>query len=348
MNDTPPSSWLERMLSSVGRHLLASQASQTRAFRAEIEELRAMTQRLANKVEELTVGQKQIERVLANQKIDEKFRQTFRLQMSSLIRAQYLATQVPASASILARRFRLRSQHEEDGIILALLEAVGVSTRRFVEIGSGGSGGNSAVLAHDMGWSGLMVDINPRAVKAARHEFRVNPGVTVVEARVEPTTVNTLLRQHGYEGDVDLLSIDVDSIDYWLLRAIDACRARVLVLEYNAHFGPKRAVTLPEHPPAGPTPVEYFGASLAALEGAARARGYRLVLCEPSGVNAFFVRRDLAPAIPTLPAWQAYRPFRHRLRDDTGTRSVEEVFELLHAAGLPLVDVSRDESLEMA
>src|SRR5690606_21050833 len=112
------------------------------------------------------------------------------------------------------------SQHEEDGIILALLDAAGVSTRQFVEIGCGGTGGNSAVLAYDMGWSGLMIDASAKAVKVASQEFRWNKGVTVVRALVTPEMVNDLLAAHGMTGEVDLLSIDIDSVDYWVLDAI--------------------------------------------------------------------------------------------------------------------------------
>ena len=328
-----------RLLERLGRHLFASQAAQTRAFRNEIEELRVLVQRLGTKVDQVAASQKQLDKVLSNQKVDEKFRQIFRGQLSALIRAQYLSTDLPAPLALQARRFRLRSQNEEDGIILALFEAVGVETRRFVEIGSGGSGGNSAVLAHDLGWTGLMVDASKRAVRVATHEFRSRPGVQVARAFVDTAGVNTLLESHGMTGAIDLLSIDIDSIDYWLLQAITACTARVLIVEYNAHFGPSRAVTLPNAPPPSGAPLEYFGASLAALNKAAEAQGYRLVLCENSGVNAFFVRRDLAPGLPTLPVDVAYRPFRHRLRDEDEVRTPDDVFAQIQSLGLPLVEV---------
>ena len=298
-----------------------------------------MTQRLSSKLEEVASAQKQVAKVLSNQKNDDKHRHIFRQQLGSLLRAQYLSTSIPAPFALQARRFRLRSQNEEDGIVLALLEAVGVRTRRFVEIGSGGTGGNSAVLAHDLGWSGLMVDASKQAVRVARHELRPNPGVRVVQAMVTPSSIDNLLREHGFDGEVDVLSIDVDSVDYWLLSALTVCSARVLVVEYNAHFGPTRAVTLPNAPRPPDAPPEYFGASLAALDKAATAKGYRLVLCEFSGVNAFFVRRELAPEIPTLEPQYAYRPFRHRLREGEKSRTPEGTFELLSRAGLPLVDV---------
>ena len=46
-------------------------------------------------------------------------------------------------AYLLSHRFKLLSQNEEDGVILALLKLAGAPNRSFVEIGSGASGGNS-------------------------------------------------------------------------------------------------------------------------------------------------------------------------------------------------------------
>jgi len=329
-----------RLLQRIAAHLVSAQAAENRALRQELAQLREMTRQIAERLDQVHATQKQLDRVVKNQAIDEKFRMIFRRQLASLIRAAYFDTNIPAPLALQARRFRLRSQNEEDGIILSLLEATGVGSRRFVEIGCGGSGGNSAVLALDMGWSGLMIDGHPRAARVAGHEFRPNSGVTVVHAMVSPENVNALLQQHGYTGEVDLLSIDIDSIDYWILDALDACTARVLVLEYNAHFGPTRAITLPRDPPTRDAlPVEYFGASLAALDQVARRKGYRLVLCEASGVNAFFVRNGYAPGIPTMTPEQAYRPFRHRLRDDEPLRPPEKVLAALDREGLPLVSV---------
>jgi hypothetical protein len=41
-----------------------------------------------------------------------------------------------------------------------------------------------------------------------------------------------------------------------------------------------------------------YGASLAALEQLGREKGYRLAHTELAGVNAFFVREDLADGLP--------------------------------------------------
>jgi hypothetical protein len=281
-----------------------------------------------------------VEGIVARQKQDEKWRGIFRRQIDALLRQAYLSDSgLPAPRSLAAQRFRLRSQNEEDGITLALLKAAGVVTRRFVEIGSGGKGGNSAVLAFDLGWSGLMVDASGTAMGMLRNLLGANPAVTFVRTYVTSANINKLLRKHGMTGEIDLLSIDIDSCDYWLLEAVEVCSARVLIMEYNALFGASRAVTLPNAPPPADRPKGYFGASLAALEKLARKKGYRLVFCEEAGVNAFFVRNDLAPEIPGLTPEQAYRCWLDKRDLNDSRPKAIDIFELIERQKLPLVDV---------
>jgi hypothetical protein len=97
---------------------------------------------------------------------------------------------------------------------------------------------------------------------------------------------------------------------------------------------------VPNAPRPEGAPKGYFGASLAGLAKCARRKGYRLVLCEEAGVNAFFVREDLAPDIPTLTPSQAWRPKSDRY-DVTGeVAGIDtDVYKIVSEKGLPLVDV---------
>lgn len=278
-----------------------------------------------------------LEQMLLEQRRDAAWRSIFRRQLNALVRRQALdGSALTHPYSLRAKAFRLRSQNDEDGITLTLLEAAGIARRRFVEIGCGSSGGNSAILAFECGWSGLMVDASERKIATLRRELAWNPGVSVVRRRVTPERFNHLLRDHDCVGDLDFMSIDVDSVDYWLLDALTVCSPRVLVMEYNAYFGSERAVTLPSSGiPEGRLPDGYFGASLAALEKKAREKGYRLVFCEDSGVNAFFLRHDVAPAFRGLTPIDAYRPPLAR----QGVEGPEDIFALIAAQRLPLIQV---------
>ncbi len=108
--------------------------------------------------------------------------------VQSLLRERFLDTDtLPYPERLMARRFRLSSQNQEDGLTLALLNEVGATRRRFVEIGSGLSGGNSGFLARECGWSGLMVDGHVKHMVQVGRRF---PTVTAVAAWVTRDNVN--------------------------------------------------------------------------------------------------------------------------------------------------------------
>ena len=282
--------------------------------------------------------QRRLDRIDEQVAIDLKWRKIFKNQLTALVRRVCMPLdRMPPPFNLTVQRFRLRSQNEEDGILLALLDHAGWGGRRFVEIGSGSSGGNAAVLALECGWTGLMIDLSAEGIESGRRRFARNPGVTLVAASVTPDNVNGLLAQHGCEGTVDLLSIDIDSYDYWILNALTVCSPRLLILEYNALFGPERRVTIPLSQPVEGTPKGYGGASLAALTELAGRKGYRLVACEEAGVNAFFLRHDTAPEVPGVSVAQAYRPLRGRTLDEETV--TKDIYEVAQRHGLPLVEV---------
>lgn len=273
------------------------------------------------------------------QKVQAKWETGVSWQLGAVIRRLCLPSDIPFPFKLAARRFKLRSQHEEDGYLLALLEEVGTTNRRFVEIGCGRSGGNAAILAFELGWSGLMVDANPDAIDYITKVYAFNDTVQGVVAEVTPENVNGLLAAHGCSGEVDLLSIDIDSYDYWVFEALGVCSPRVLMLEYNAGFGPDRLVTIPRGALVADAPKGYSGASLAALTALAARKGYRLVACEYSGVNAFYLRNDVAPAVPPQTVTRAYRPQMSRLEVDVERPGPEELYRRIAERHLPLQDV---------
>ena len=252
-------------------------------------------------------------------KAQRKWRMIFARQLSAALRSRQLS-RLPLLPphDLTARRFRLWSQNEEDGIIVGLLEHAGITDRRFVEIGSGRSGGNAAFLAHECGWSGLMIDIVPGRFERVRARFSHNPGVIGIAAAVSPENINQLLQRprahRRSRSPVDrhrqLRLLGARGADGRL-----AARAR---RRYNAGLGAERAVTIPKHATLDDIPKTYRGASLAALEKLARRKGYRLVVCDPSGTNAFFLRDDVAPKVPGVSVDKAYRPATDRM-------SLEEV-----------------------
>jgi hypothetical protein len=206
--------------------------------------------------------------------------------------------------------FRSFSQNGEDGILLYLFSILGTTNKRCVEICAGdGLECNTANLIVNHGWSGLLFDGSAANVQQGR-EFYARCRDTLhfpprmVHAWIDADNVNALVREHGFEGEIDLFSLDMDGIDYWVWQALDAVQPRVVVLEYNSAWGPDHAVTVPLRRDFvidfNRQPL-YHGASLAAFAKLGWQKGYRLVGCQRYGFNAFFVRKgigdDLLPEV---------------------------------------------------
>src|SRR6476646_1136130 len=203
------------------------------------------------------------------------------------------------------------SQNGEDGLIAALLERIGEGDRTFVEIGcSDGEENCTRALAED-GWRGAWFDGDPeRVADALRVAERLD--VTVHRAIVTSANVAELLRGAGVGPEPAVAVLDIDGSDLWVLRSmLEAIAPRLLVVEYNSTFPPGEFWTRRNrHEYVWPETYEH-GASLDAMCWAAGAAGYELVACDRAGVNACFVRRDVARAagLAAHPPDALYRPY---------------------------------------
>ncbi len=220
---------------------------------------------------------------------------------------------------LLKYGFKVYSQCGEDGILQEIFRRIGVGHRTFIEFGvEHGLECNTTKLLLEQ-WEGLWLECVPARVRKARTAFKtaVDAGrLRIVEARVSAENVDALFREHGMAGEIDLLSIDIDGNDYWVWKAIASVRPRVVVIEYNAALPPPLSVVMPYDPEWSWKGDTYSGASLNALGKLGTEKGYRLVGCSLSGVNAFFVRHDLCADHFHAPftAEEHYEPPRYFLR----------------------------------
>jgi hypothetical protein len=217
--------------------------------------------------------------------------------------------------------FKVFSQTDEDGILLYLFSVIGTRDKSCVEICAGnGIECNSANLIINHGWTSLLVDGQEQCVTGGRDFYRKHRSTyvyppTFLHAWITRDNVNAIISEHGFQGEVDLLTIDLDGVDYWIWDAIDVIEPRVVVVEYQDIVGPDRALTVPyrddfnawAYPVTDGIP-NFFGASLPAFVKLARRKGYRLVGCNRLGYNAFFVRNGFGDQfIPEIPVAECFK-----------------------------------------
>lgn len=193
--------------------------------------------------------------------------------------------------------FKVFSQFEEDGKILYLFSVLGTTSKLFIDIGSNdGVNSNCANLAVNHGWHGLFVDADEKAIEIGTKFYEKVPNKWSLkpifkQAVITPQNVNLIIEESGFFGEIDFLSIDIDSNDYWVWKALNKIEPKVVVIESQLTFG-KRDIIVPYQNKLSKEPNQnnYYGASTLALVKLGKSKGYRLVGSNDYGNNLFFIR----------------------------------------------------------
>lgn len=217
---------------------------------------------------------------------------------------------------------KVYSQNDEDGILQEIFRRIGHGGKRFIEFGVQDGVECNTLLLLCTGWRGTWLEADAGRVAGIERNFEPMIGTGMLTckcATVTTANVDDLLRPDD-GGEIDLLSIDVDFHDYWVWKALSSVRPRVVTIEYNATLAPPLSVAVPYKPEMSWDGSNYFGASLVALEKLGREKGYSLVGCCFSGVNAFFVRDDLVGEHFCAPftAENHFEPARYFMRYPAG------------------------------
>lgn len=206
----------------------------------------------------------------------------------------------------------VHSQTGEDGILAALFDHVGTTNRYLVDVGAGdGVELSNTRRLLEQGWRGARFDASPdgAGVPGAAAPAAA-PAGDVHQELITAENVGDVLSKYNVPCDFDLLSLDIDGVDWWVLRALlrGGYRPRVVVCEVNPCIPADPPVAVEYDPAFAFSGCDYFGASLGAFRRLAEAHGYRLVHVQ-GGFNAFFALRDLVPADAVIEIDFAPQPF---------------------------------------
>lgn len=202
--------------------------------------------------------------------------------------------------------YKVYSQNDEDGIIHEIFNRIGTTNKLFVEFGvQDGLECNCHFLLFN-GWQGLWIDGDTENFKRLQNFFSAplsSKQLTAINAFITTDNINKLIGEDGKtNGEIDLLSIDIDGNDYWIWEKITCIKPRVVVIEYNAKFPPPCEWIMEYNPNHIWDGSDKQGASLKSLEILGSRLGYNLVGTNMNGVNAFFVKKELCKGLFAEPA----------------------------------------------
>lgn len=191
------------------------------------------------------------------------------------------------------------SQNGEQSHILHVFDVLGIEKGHLVDLGAGDgyTMSNTRALL-DKGWSGDLFDGNPNGADDVRQVW-----ITSDVSRLWCAC--------------DLLNIDLDGNDQWVLRSwllhglpFAIPGPSLIVAEINPIFQREEAVVMPYNEAHIWQNDTYYGMSLAACEMLAQEFGYTLMHLH-AGINAFLLRNDHAEAHPEL-----VQPIEYRVKFD--------------------------------
>jgi hypothetical protein len=193
--------------------------------------------------------------------------------------------------------FQAFSQFGEDGIIQEIFKRIGTTNQYFVEFGveTGVETNTTYLLYQD--WKGLWIDGSEENKKAIETNFsgKIKKGdLKIIQSFITAENIEDLFKQGEVPKEFDLLSIDIDRNDYYIWEAINYFKPRVIVIEYNSIYRPGCHFVVNYDADAMWDGTSNTSSSLDALYQLGLVKGYKLIASSFSGVNAFFVREDLA------------------------------------------------------
>lgn len=219
--------------------------------------------------------------------------------------------QKPAGTPFTEVAFDVFSTDGDDGILQHLLHHVSPPSQTFIELSSGDHTlRRTQFLTLKDRWRGLVLSRSSEAVERLRQQkLHWERDVTVTHSTMAADAVSTSAASAGLSGDIGLLNIHLEGMDYWAWQALSSVQPRMVACTFNSALDTAAKITVPFQPEfsrseAHPSQL-YYGASLAALEDLASQKGYVLVGINPAHSAAYFLRRDCLGAFPAYAATTA-------------------------------------------
>lgn len=230
---------------------------------------------------------------------------------------------------------KVYAQSDEDGILAEIFRRIGTGSRVFVEFGCGDGTENNTHALLLQGWRGVWVDGGERNLERIRTALPrktdapelLLAGVFVTQDNVARLAEQALGLLPDPQERIDLLSMDLDGNDLTFLERLLPLRPRVFCCEYNAQLGPDVDAAVAYDAGHVWQGDDYMGASLSALRRVLEPAGYRLICCNISGANAFFVEAEHAGLFGDYDPAALFQPPRYHFifLDDFHPRSLRHL-----------------------
>ncbi len=256
--------------------------------------------------------------------------------------------------------YKVFSQNGEDGIIQYLIKSLKLNHIKFVEIGTQDyTESNTRFIFETMRCDGLIIDplknLETLVRKNVSRFWKNN--LTVINKFATPKNINSLLDDNNFQNNIDLFSIDIDGIDYWIIKKLKKNISKIFIAEYNPYFGPELEITVPNINNFDRTSYHYsnlcWGVSLKSLVKIMIEKNYTFVGSNDLRNNAFFISNDHIDKIkinkPNIENLFEFTNATYReSRDQTGNLTFIEPKKILNEIkDCEVMDLKRDKLVKI-
>lgn len=181
-------------------------------------------------------------------------------------------------------RKNIFSQFGEDGVLSHILLSIlkDFADKKCVEFGAGDGIclSNTRKLVVNYGYSGVFIEVDSGQYQQLVKNYLERPDCVCLNMKVMKNNLDSILSGTSWPKNFDLLSIDIDSYDYYVWKSLTLYKPKVVVIEANTSCGPSRVEVTDGY--CSPKAAELLG----------KEKGYELIA--HTG-NCFFVDRQYFP-----------------------------------------------------
>ena len=193
--------------------------------------------------------------------------------------------------------YKIFSQNGEDGILDYLISSLKLDSPKFLEIGVGDfTECNTRFIFERCAPKGTIIDCMNNLEENVKKNLDLWKGdLKIINEKIDTDNFYDLVLNSKCLVDLDIFSIDIDGIDYWIINELPKNFSKIAVLEYNPTFGFDLEVTVPNISNFDRTKYHYsnlcFGMSFKAAVNLMDKKGFYFVGSNFLKNNAFFVSK---------------------------------------------------------
>lgn len=187
------------------------------------------------------------------------------------------------------------SQDGEDGIIEEIFKRLGIIGGTIIDVGAhDGKHFSNTFSLLQRGFSVFAIEKHPPRIESLYQIKKEYPNIVPIHAQINmhkesPMHINNIICKNQIPRDVEMLSIDIDSIDYWVFKDIEIA-PKLVVVEIEGKYYPLDSKI---HNPKGnrETNPPKNQTGFYPMYEVAKNKGYHFIA--HTSCNAFFLRNDL-------------------------------------------------------